>query len=201
MAEKEEKPFNRFAEMKTMILSSLGRLPTGLVVLLTVAITVAVVSGFVMEIVKPDKISREFMPLRLERASMVAQVNPNQLQGNWIVSTPDYAMSLTFIKDRFEWQVKFSDIDEAQFYARGNFRVAGDVLVLGIRTDLGMPYDQKMPWLKYLPISFKDLNAHIILEGKTMVLDVPKSEQDLIKGQVKRIFLSERGGNLQWTKR
>lgn len=184
-----------------MILASLGRLPTGLVVLLTIALTTAVVSGFAMEIFKPDKTSREFMPLRLERASMVDQINKNQLQGNWIISTPDYAMSMTFIKDRFEWQVKFSDIKDAQFYARGNFRVAGDVIILGIRTDLGMPYDPKTPWLKYLPISFKDLNAHVILEGKSMVWDVPTTEQDLIKGQVKRIFLNDRAGNLQWTKR
>lgn len=204
MAKNTDKTGNRFSEMKGLLLQSVGRIPAGLVILLAMAVSLAAISGLMMAVLKPDRITREFLPLRIESVSVAPQIDKQALQGSWVISTTEYAMSISFINDRFEWLLKFSDIPDAQYFARGNYRIAGDVIILGVRTDFGVPYNEAQPWVKYLPLSLRDLNTYVILAEKRMVWDVPTSEQALINGQGARIFMREGGatsGNLQWIRR
>jgi hypothetical protein len=185
-----------------MVASSIGRMPASLVIILVVATVAALLSGLFLELSSRHKAEQAvFMPQRLESSQAAVAINLKTLQGQWNVSTGDYAMTLTLVGDRFEWIVKFGNIPEAQFYARGNYRVDGDVMILGQRPDLGKPYDPAQPWLKYMPIAMKDLNTKFTIDGKNMMWDVSSSEQERILSHVARIFAADTQGKITWVKR
>lgn len=189
-----------FANAKSMILSSVGRLPTALVVILLVSMAMAAMTGLVLQLNRaPDHVF-EFMPLRLIPTPDSIPIDNRKIQGNWVYQTADYAMVLTFIGDRFEWIIQFGDIQEAQFFARGNFRIDGDVMILGIRPDLGTPVDPSKPWIKFMPMSMRDINTKVTFEGKKMIWDVPASEQKRIIAQSGQIFVGHEDGYFEWIK-
>lgn len=189
-----------FANAKSMVLSSVGRLPTALVVILLVSCAMAAITGLVLQLNRTSDHVIEFMPLRLTPDVNAIPLDHRKIQGNWVYQTADYAMLITLIGDRFEWIILLGDIPEAQFYARGNFRVEGDVMVFGIRTDLGLPYDPLKPWMKYLPISMRDFNTRFKFEGNKIIWDIPPSEQKRIVAQSGRIFVGHEDGHFEWTK-
>jgi hypothetical protein len=197
---REETSEDFLSNAKYMLASSVGRLPTALVVILLVSVAMATVTGLVMQLNRPAAGSHEFMPQRLEITDDAPQVDVRKLQGNWVYQTLDYAMTLTFIGDRFEWIVSFKDIPEAQFFARGNFRTVGDVMILGVRPDLGKPVDPSKPWMKYMPIAMKDMNTKFSFPNKAIIWDVPTSEQSKILAQSGRIFTGHEDGHFEWTK-
>lgn len=183
-----------------MLAESVGRLPTSLVIILLISLAMAVLSGVVLELSKKPKTSNEFMPFRLESSVGTTSIDLKILQGNWVYQTKDYAMTFTVIGDRFEWIIAFSDIAEAQYYARGNYRIEGDVMSLGVRADLGKPYDPLKPWLKYLPIAMKDINTRISVAPKSFVWNIPASEQRFILSQTSQIFNENALGKFEWVK-
>lgn len=192
---------NIFANAKAMLLISVGKLPTALVVILLVSGAMAAMTGLVLQLNRTSDRVVEFMPLRLEPSESTEVVDHRKIQGNWIYQAPDYAMTFTIIGDRFEWIIRLGDIQEAQFFARGNFRIVGDVMVVGVRGDLGTPRDPLKPWMKYLPISMKDFNTRFkFVEGK-IVWDVPVSEQRKIIAQASRIFVGREDGHFEWIKK
>ena len=196
----ENKPDNIFINAKAMLLSSIGRLPTSLVVLLLLSSAMAALTGVLLVVHKAPSRHNEFMELRLAASENASTVNSKDLQGTWIYQTPTYAMSLTLIGDRFEWMIALGTITDAQFYARGNYRIVGDVMVLGIRPDLGTPYDPSRPWLKYLLIGMKDINARFSLSSNKLVWDVPSAEQATIVGESASIFTDRQDGHFEWVK-
>jgi len=160
----------------------------------------AAMTGLVLQLNRaPDHVF-EFMPLRLIPTPDSIPIDNPKIQGNWVYQTADYAMVLTFIGDRFEWIIQFGDIQEAQFFARGNFRIDGDVMILGIRPDLGTPVDPSKPWIKFMPMSMRDINTKVTFEGKKMIWDVPASEQKRIIAQSGQIFVGHEDGYFEWTK-
>lgn len=189
-----------FANAKSMILSSVGRLPTALVVILLVSMAMAAMTGFVLQFNRTSGHVIEFMPLRLTPTPDSVPIDNRKIQGNWVYQTADYAMVLTFIGDRFEWIIRLADVQEAQFFARGNFRIEGDVMVLGVRTDLGIPVDPSKPWIKFMPMSMRDINTKVTFDGKKIIWDVPASEQKRIIAQSGRIFIGHEDGHIEWTK-
>lgn len=191
---------NIFLNAKAMLLSSVGRLPTALVVILLISSTMAALTGVLLVLNKPAQRSTEFMPLRLEATEDAMSVNPKDLQGTWTYQTPQYAMTLTFVGDRFEWIIFVGDIPTAQFFARGNYKLVGDVMVLGIRPDLGMPYDSAQPWMKYIPIGMKDVNVRFSHTKKTLIWDVPPAEQARIVAEASSIFFDHKDGHFEWSK-
>lgn len=191
---------NYFSEVKLMLTSSLGRLPTSLVTIILLSSAIAALAGVLLEFNKPVKSSKEFMPFRLIATENAQQIEQKKIQGNWIYQTPAFAMTLTLIGDRFEWIIAFADIPEAQYYARGNFRMMGDVMALGVRTDLGLPYDPAKPWIKFFPIAMKDVNILVSVEGKNIVWTVPPSEQKRILSRASVIFESNNDGLFKWVK-
>lgn len=202
MNKKSETSSGLLNEMKTMIAGSVGLIPAALVILFAIAATIAALAGLFLKFESEDRSRRQvFMPLRIESEELAAPIDIKKMQGQWIYQTSSYAMSMTFIGDRFEWIVKLSSIQEAQFYARGNFRVDGDVLVLGQRPDLGKPYDPAQPWLKFLPIAMKDLNVRLNLDKNKMGWEVPESEQKEILSHVAQIFEENDQGKFEWVKR
>lgn len=201
MNDESDQKRNIFSEMKVMIASSLGRIPAFLVVIFMTAVTVSVLSGFFLHLATENKSAREFMPLRIEADQNAAPIDVKKLKGHWVVQSTSYAMSFTFVQDRFEWIVIMPEFSGTQFYARGNFRIVGDVLILGVRPDLGKPYDFQKPWIKYMPMAMKDLNLKIHQEGKSMVWDVPLSEQKKILSHTAEIFLDGNNGRFQWVRR
>lgn len=201
MTDKDEKTGGIFSEMKAMILSSLGRIPAALVIIFVVAVTLSLLAGLFLKVSSREKPEQVFMPLRLEASENAPHISLKRLQGQWVSQSPDYAMSFTFIGDRFEWIMRFADLKEAQFYARGNFRIDGDVLVIGQRPDLGQPYDPEQPWLKYIPMAMRDLNARISIDGANLVWSVPTSEQKKIISYPASIFNKNKDGKFVWVKR
>lgn len=189
-----------FANAKSMILISIGRLPTALVVILLVSMAMAAMTGLVLQLNKASDHVIEFMPLRLTPTPDSIPIDNRKIQGNWVYQTADYAMVLTFIGDRFEWIIRLADVQEAQFFARGNFRIEGDVMVLGVRTDLGIPVDPSKPWIKFMPMSMRDINTKVTFDGKKIIWDVPTSEQKRIIAQSGRIFIGHEDGHIEWTK-
>lgn len=189
-----------FANAKSMILSSVGRLPTALVVILLVSMAMAATTGLVLQFNRTSGHVIEFMPLRLTPTPDSVAIDNRKIQGNWVYQTADYAMVLTFIGDRFEWIIRLADVQEAQFFARGNFRIEGDVMVLGVRTDLGIPVDPSKPWIKFMPMSMRDINTKVTFDGKKIIWDVPASEQKRIIAQSGRIFIGHEDGHIEWTK-
>lgn len=185
-----------------MLAASVGKMPAFLVVILALATTAALSSGLLLQIAASKKAAQSvFMPQRLESSENAPAVDIKQLKGRWVVQSPNYAMTLTFVGDRFEWIVKFANIRDMQFYARGNYRIEGDVMILGQRPDLGKPYDPEQPWLKYMPIAMKDLNTKFTLESKKMMWIVPQSEQEKILSHTAGIFNTPKRGDLMWVKK
>lgn len=189
-----------FARAKYMLVTSVGKLPTALVVIMLIALAMAAVTGLTLQLNKSAARSTEFMPQRLSPSDGAVELEARQLKGSWIYQTADYAMAVTFIDDRFEWMILFKDIPEAQFFARGNYRIVGDVMILGVRPDLGSPYDSARTWMKYMPIAMKDLNTKISIQNKKLIWDVPSSEQRKMLSQSSRIFVGHTDGHIEWTK-
>ena len=189
-----------FSNAKSLLLSSVGRLPTALVVILLISGAMAAVTGLVLHLNRPSDQVFEFMPLRLVPSQDALPIDPRKIQGNWIYQTTEYAMILTLIGDRFEWIVSFGDIKDVQYVARGNFRIVDDVMILGVRADLGFPRDPARPWMKYMPMSMKDLNTRFSFSGKKIIWDVPQSEQRRIIAQTSRIFDGHEDGHFEWTR-
>lgn len=189
-----------FSNIKSMLALSVGRLPTALVMIILLSGAMAAMAGVVLEFSKPSSSrSKEFMPLRLEVTENSVSPDLKSIQKNWVYQTPTYAMTFTFIGDRFEWITAFADIPHAQYYGRGNYRMVGDVMVLGIRSDLGIPYDPQTPWMKYMPMAMKDINLYVSLEGKDLVWTIPTSEQRQIISQSAFIFVDNPSGVFKWT--
>lgn len=202
MASKNTNSKDMFTQTKTLLASSIGRMPTALVVILVMSLCVAMVAGVVVHFASQSRsAATDFMPLRLEVSSSATVPDIKRLRGNWVVQSPAYAMSLTLVDNRFEWIVRFADIADTQFYARGNFRIEGDVLVLGVRPDLGQPYDAQKPWVKYMPIAMKDLNAQISFDGDRMVWVIPSAEQGRILARTAAIFMGHEDGRFVWVRR
>jgi len=197
---KESKHINYFHRAKIMLLASVGKLPTALVVILLISMAMAGVAGMAMQFGVTHKPSHEFMPLRLDISDAQPAVDQRKLQGNWVYQTPEFAMTLTLADDRFDWVVAIGNMPDVQFYARGNYRLVGDVLILGVRPDLGVPVDTSKPWLKYMPIAMIDLNVKIKVDKTRLNWNVPLSEQRKILSQSSLIFSGHDDGNFEWVK-
>lgn len=185
-----------------MLATSVGRMPTALVVIFMLSICAALISGAIIHVASQSRPATSgFMPLRLEISSSAPTPDVKRLRGNWVIRSSNYAMSLTLVDDRFEWIVRFADIANIQFYARGNFRIEGDVMVLGVRPDLGQPYDVQKPWIKYMPIAMKDVNLRISVDKDHVVWTIPASEQTRILAQTAAIFNDHEDGRFTWVRR
>jgi len=183
-----------------LILLSLGRIPTGLVVVFLGSLGLSVMVGVILQLSQPTPKAKEFMPYRLDISTPTPPLDIGRLKGTWVYQSTDFAMTLTMIGNKFEWIAIFKEVPEVQYYARGNFRVDGDVMVLGVRTDMGKPYDPNKPWVKFIPIAMKDVNVRVLFQGANLVWDIPLSEQRRIISQTAQIFLDNPSGRFEWVR-
>lgn len=188
--------------IKAVLSHSIGRLPMSLVVLLLLALMASLLSGFFMHFFAQKKPTNDFLPLRLEISEDVEAVDAKVLQGNWIVQTDAYAMSLFIEGDKFEWIVRTKDTGDTQFFARGNFRIEGDVMILAQRPDMGQPADPTRPWVVNMPMAMKNLNLRYALPAKKQLTwEIPSSEQEKIFSHTGAIFIGNDQGKFSWVKR
>jgi hypothetical protein len=196
-----EKQEGMLSDIRDILFGSFNKIPRPLITIFLISTIMALLAGAMLEISKVPQAEKEFLPVRLEQSVEIPAVDVQNLRGNWIYQTPEYAMSLTFIDDRFEWIIALGDITEAQFFGRGNYKLEGNVLVLAMRPDLGMPYDNEQPWLQYIPIAMVNLNAHVTMQGKNLLLTIPPSEQEQIISHTRAIFINNPQGQFEWVKR
>lgn len=175
-------------EMMVMLKASLGRLPTSLVMIFVVAVIVAILSGFILKFAEPVSTTREFLPVRLDAHKELSPTQIKRLQGNWIIRTPEYISTFTIDGEKFEWIVSFGDIQGIQYYARGNYKLVGDVMILGMRTDLGIPYDTRYPWMKFMPMAMRNLNFYVTTDGRQLQWIIPDGERKNIISHAARIL-------------
>lgn len=196
-----EKQSGMLSDIQSIFLGSFEKIPRPLVTIFLISLIMAMSAGAMLEMLKKPTGPQEFLPVRLEQNAELPIFDVRNLRGNWIYQTPDYAMTLTFIDDRFEWIIALGDITEAQFFGRGNYKLDGNVLVLAMRPDLGMPYDDEKPWLQYIPIAMVNLNAHIEMQEKNLVMTIPPEEQEQIISHTRTIFINNPQGQFKWIKR
>lgn len=198
--EKSGNTTNIFKDMKSLLLGSIGRLPASLVVILLMSMAVAVLTGVLLQFTKPIETQADFLPQRIESNVSLTPIEEKIIQGTWVYQHDKFAMTFSFIGDRFEWIVALGDIAEVQYYARGNYKISGDVLILATRPDLGVPYDPSKPWLKYIPLAMKNLNAKVKIGKDSLIWDVPSNEQKRILSLPAEIFTYVPEGHFVWKK-
>lgn len=190
---------NPFVLMKKMLFSSLGKIPTGLVLILVAAMLLSILSGLVLKYAaNPDK--------RYKDIGVTLSANPDinpdvkLLQGVWVTSNDQYAMSLSITRDKYEWIVKSISYGSTRFFSRGIIKTQGDIIVLEQRNDMGYPLDRDRLWVTYLPMSVKNMNARFDVSKKKMVWIVPQSQLKNLQQPILRIFSNLEEKPLVWSK-
>lgn len=101
----------------------------------------------------------EFLEQRLQPQENSTAINPYVLEGTWVYQTNDFAMSISMKNQAFEWLVRMSDEPTAVIYARGSYRIVGDVLILGLRGDIG-PFDKIVQKNTYIEMAMENINLY-----------------------------------------
>lgn len=191
---------NPFFQMKKMVLQSLGKLPTSLVMIMVAAAVTASLAGLAVHFVAANKKPYEFMPQRLEIDTAAPALDENMIQGVWFFQDGYHTMTLTLVDQKFEWVVSLADEGIARFYARGNYRVVGNVLIFGQRPDMGKPFDKKNPHADFLPMQLLSMNVFATVDRESLKWEVPVSEQGKFAKGSKPLFDGKDGAHLVWTR-
>lgn len=181
----------------------LRNIPAPLVIILMTAIVLPILAGLYLEFT-PRGQQAPFLALRIKPDSTV-QIDPKALPGTWIVQESDVSMALKMSDNLFEWQANRKGFNNSRFFARGSYRVEGDVLIMQQRDDMGAPYDERFPRLKWLPLAFEDINIRLTQSKNsvglpTMIWTVPPSEESLTPHE---FFILWRDGEIKtmtWVK-
>ncbi len=156
--------------LQDTIFKVVGHLPAPMLAILAAAAILAFAAGVFLKVVPAPAIQQaDFPPLRL-RADKAITIDDALLTGTWGYQGQDMSMAIKFSGPQggqlFEWIVARRDLSSAQFYARGSYRVFNDVIVLQQRDDMGAPYDAERPYLKYLPMAFRDVSLRMrVMDG------------------------------------
>jgi len=191
---------SRLSEIKALLRQSVGKLPARLVFILISGIVLALLVGAMMKLVHHERERFEWLPLRLAVNTAEPALDMNSFQGAWSASTDRANMSLQFQATTFEWIIVMRDEARAYYYARGNYRVEGNVLILSQRPDLGRPFDRGAPFRTYIPFTMKNFNSYAKMTGGGMEWLVPVTEQKVFNPRQQNIFDRERDATLIWKK-
>lgn len=189
---------NPFVMMRQMILSSVGRLPAALVVILVLSVTAASLAAILMTVYAGEPHKEEFMPQRLESIVGANPISEAYLQGIWSMQNKDFAMNITLVGKKFEWIIKMKNSGNVLYFLRGNYKLNGDVMVLGGRKDMGAPSDPIPTGRQYMPIDIKDINVRVDVDKNQMIWHVPVSEQNCYKSFVINIFDKKNQADFVW---
>lgn len=197
-------PSNPFHLIKVMV-GSVGRIPAGLVLLFALALSVAALSGLAMKFAQKEHVmGKTELRLTPEDAAGNMSVDPQAVAGIWVGATTNYVMSLSLAGDRFEWIVQNINTPYVHYFARGRWKLKGNVLVLKQQKDLGYPFDADNPEIRFMPIPMDNIELFVALGGNTgkqMTWTIPSSEYDQIDGLVEDLFDNAEQTNMNWKKR
>lgn len=189
---------NPFVMMRQMILSSVGRLPAALVIILVMSVAAASVSAILMAVYERQTSQKEFMPQRLESIAGANPISEVHLQGIWSMQNKNFAMNITLVDKKFEWIIKMKNEGTVLYFLRGNYKLNGDVMVLGGRKDMGAPSDPIPSGRQYMPVDIVDINMRVDVDKKQMIWHVPVSEQNVYKSLIVNIFDKKNQADLVW---
>lgn len=191
---------NPFFLMRELLLKSLGRIPAGLTVLIISSLFVASVTGIFMQLTYVEPKPFEFLEQRLQPQEGAAPINPYVLEGTWVYQTADFAMSISMKNQAFEWLVRMSDEPTAVIYARGSYKIVGDVLILGLRGDMGRPFDKIVQSNTYIEMAMQNINLHATVGRTDMTWTIPVAEQIDVNTNIMHIFDKKTPAVFQWTR-
>ena len=185
--------------VRDLLLKPMAGLPARLVVLLGFSLVVAAITALAM-LQLEKKRDPGFMPQRLEAQAEAAPLADAALQGIWTTDNDNAAMTLTLTQNKFEWIIQMKDDGSVRYFIRGNYRIVGDVLILGGRNDMGNPADGMIRKDKYLPFSFNDMNVFATTSKNKMSWTIPKSEQDAFRTRSTDIFDTRQSETMVWSR-
>lgn len=184
-----------------MMRESIHNLPAPLVLIITLSLLVAIVSGLALQFAGVKPVGDQFMPQRLIADEKVVAIDPARLQGVWSYVVNDKkVMTIRFEKDVFEWVVKPSEKSFERVFARGNFRNVGNVLILGARDDMGKPPTTLQQGLIFNPLNLHNLNLKVQENGKLMVWLVPSSERRQMSADLLSLFPTNPDKPMTWVR-
>lgn len=195
--EREPLPPNHpFVTMRRMLFQSVGRWPAPLVLILALSLSLAVLSGVALKMASTSS-KAEFLPLRLKTDPGKA-VDEAVLQGAWGYSKDGLAMSIRLENGMFEWIIRPQGEKYLRYFARGNYLLKDDVLVLAQRPDLGKPAAPVGQMLQFLPYGLTNINLKVETNGKLMLWLVPSGER--ARQSFSSVFPSDPAKPLIWAR-
>jgi hypothetical protein len=171
---------NPFVQMSKMLSASVGRIPTQLVVLLVASLLAAVVTGLMMKFeITGSKGDGVFPPVRVSATEGARAVESRELNGTWMHQNENSTMTLQFKNGMFELVVRKGSpqsISNYRYFARGDYRLQGNVLALGQRADLGKPPTPDGTFFEFLPLDLQTINVQLDVNDRLMLWTLPRSE-------------------------
>jgi hypothetical protein len=184
--------------MRRMLSQSVGRLPTQLVLILALSLTLAVLTGIALKMVHSPA-QTEFLPLRL-KAGSEHPADEAALKGAWGYSKGGTAMSIRLDNGVFEWIARPAGEKYMRYFIRGNYLLKGDVLILAQRPDLGKPIVPNGQIMEFLPYGMTNINIRIETNGNLMLWLIPESERKLQNEGFASVFPPDPSKPLIWAR-
>jgi hypothetical protein len=196
-------PDHPLVMIRRMVEESAGRLPAPLVIIAMTALVAAVLSGALLSTLASGKKTSsgfEFLPVRVEADAASPALDEKLLRGVWVSRQGEFVSSLQLAGGKFEWMVRWGKDNNTRYYARGDYKIDHDVLVLGQRVDMGKPYDPDNPFMIYLPLSLKDINVRARLDpvAGRMAWQIPQSERKRQVPAFLRAFPADADADMIW---
>lgn len=185
---------------KRMVRESVGKLPTPLVLIFVLSLALSVLASALLLLARPKAHPYEYLPLRLTPRAESVIFSAKRLQGTWKARVSKYPMTLQFKDSMFEWVVQEDGEPNLRYFARGNFKLEQDILILAQRPDIGRPYDPKNRYLVYLPLSLKNINVYSTLQKDALSFSVPQEERKILSSQFLRFLPTNVNEPLLWVK-
>ncbi len=186
--------------MRGLFLKSVGHIPAGLTILIIASLFMASVTGIFLQLTKVEPKPYVFLEQRLQPYEGGAPINPYIIEGTWVYQTAEFAMSISMKNQKFEWLVRMSDEPNTILYARGDYRIVGNILILGLRGDMGRPFDKMVLKNSYIEMSMRDMNIYATADKTSMTWTIPPAEQQGINTNIMYIFDKKTQAVYQWTR-
>ena len=161
----------------TRILAPFARIPAPLVIIVLIAAIVAIGAGLVLRQAREGRVAGDdFLTLRLAPGADGGTLTENALVDSWGLQNKVAGIGIRFRNGVYEWIMARGDLPGVRFYSRGSYRVAGDVLILQPRDDMGMPPEAADGGARYLPLAMTGINTRARIVGGTLLIAIPATE-------------------------
>ncbi len=183
-------PDHVLTRMKKMLLESMGKLPAPLVIILLSALLLSVLAGLALKFSARDR-EISLLPLRVSVDQAAPVVSLEAVEGMWAFTPVDGkgpGMVLRLEKGVFEWVVKPIGQKYERVFARGNYRIDGNIMIFGQRGDMGKPATSVELGLVFFPMNLQSLNVKVEQKGQIMAWIIPASELRRMDDDMRHMF-------------